>query len=146
VAIDGSGNIYFVDSQNYRIRKLAGGNVTTVAGNGLLSRSGDGGPAASAQLNSPLGVAVDAAGSLYIADTLNNVVRKVSGGTITTFRGQRIGRIGRVDGGAATSAQLNGPQGLALDSAGNLYIADTLNNRVRKVSGGNISTVTGGEQ
>jgi trimeric autotransporter adhesin len=142
VAIDSSGNIYFVDSQNYRIRKLAGGNVTTIAGNGLLSRSGDGGAATAAQLNGPLGVAVDAAGNIYIADTMNNVVRKVSGGTITTFAGNgSVGSGG--DGSAATSAQLNGPQGLALDSAGNLYIADTLNNRVRKVSNGTISTVAG---
>ena len=141
VALDGSGNIYFVDSLNYRIRKLAGGTVTTVAGNGLLSRSGDGGPAINAQLNAPAGVAVDSAGNLYIADTLNNMVRRVSpDGTITAFAGTgTAGSSG--DGSAATSAQLNAPQGLAVDTAGTLYIADTGNNRVRKVSGGTISTV-----
>ena len=133
----------FADSLNNRIRKLAGGNVNTIAGNGLLSRSGDGGAATSAQLNTPLGVAVDAAGNLYIADTANNMVRRVdSKGVISTFAGTgTAGSSG--DGSAATSAQLNGPQGLAVDSAGNLYIADTQNHRVRKVTGGTISTVAG---
>src|SRR5207244_3950137 len=69
VAVDSSGNIYFADSRNNRIRKLAGGNVTTIAGNGVLSYSGDGGAATRAQLNTPLGVGVDAAGNVYIADT-----------------------------------------------------------------------------
>lgn len=142
VQVDSAGNVYFADSQNNRIRKFSGGNVATFAGNGGLSRSGDGGPGTSAQLNTPLGVAVDAAGNLYIADTLNNIVRKVSGGNITTFAGNGAAGSGG-DGGAATSAQLNGPQGLAVDSAGNLYIADTQNHRVRKVSGGTIGTVAG---
>ena len=143
VQVDSSGNLYFTDSLNNRIRKLSGGNVTTIAGNGLLSRSGDGGAATSAQLNSPLGVAVDAAGNLYVADTLNNLVRRVdTKGVITTFAGNGTAGFGG-DGGAAASAQLNGPQGLAVDAAGNLYIADTQNARVRKVSGGTISTVAG---
>jgi len=77
VALDGSGNLYFVDSLNFRIRKLAGGNVTTVIGNGLLSRSGDNGPAANAQLNLPLGVAVDGAGNVYIADNGNNAIKEL---------------------------------------------------------------------
>jgi uncharacterized protein (TIGR03437 family) len=144
VAVDGSGNLYFADSLNNRIRKLAGGNVSTFAGNGLLSRSGDGGTATSAQLNSPLGIAVDAgtAGNLYIADTANNAVRRVSNGVISNFAGTgTAGSSG--DGSAATSAQLSGPQGMAVDSAGNLYIADTQNHRVRKVTGGTISTVAG---
>jgi uncharacterized protein (TIGR03437 family) len=143
VAIDSSGNVYFADSLNNRIRKLAGGNVSTIAGNGLLSRSGDGAAATAAQMNTPLGVAVDAAGNTYIADTANNMVRRVdSKGVISAFAGTgSAGSSG--DGGAATSAQLNGPQGLAVDSAGNLYIADSQNHRVRKVTGGNISTVAG---
>jgi uncharacterized protein (TIGR03437 family) len=143
VVADSSGNLYFADSLNNRIRKLAGGNVSTFAGNGVLSRSGDGGAAASAQLNAPLGVAVDGAGNLYIADTANNVVRRVaSNGAISNFAGTgAAGSSG--DGSAATAAQLNGPQGLAVDSAGTLYIADTQNHRVRKVAGGTISTVAG---
>jgi uncharacterized protein (TIGR03437 family) len=143
VAVDGSGNIYFADSNNNRVRKLSGGNVTTIAGNGLLSYSGDGGGATSAQINAPLGVAVDGSGNLYIADTANNVVRRVSAsGSISTFAGNGTAGFGG-DGGSPTGAQLNGPQGLAVDSSGNLYIADTQNNRVRKISGGSITTVAG---
>ncbi len=143
VAVDSSGNILFADSLNNRIRKLASGSVNTIAGNGVLSHSGDGGAAVKAQINTPLGVAVDAAGNTYIADTANNVVRRVdSNGVISNFAGTgTAGSSG--DGSAATGAQLNGPQGLAVDSAGNLYIADTQNNRVRKVTGGTISTVAG---
>src|SRR5262249_57736130 len=86
VALDGSGNLYFADSWNNRIRKLAGGTVTTVAGNGNVSYSGDGGPATRAQFNAPQGVAVDAAGNIYISDTQNNVVpRLATTSTITTF-------------------------------------------------------------
>jgi uncharacterized protein (TIGR03437 family) len=143
VAVDPSGNILFADSLNNRIRKLANGSVNTIAGNGVLSHSGDGGAATGAQLNTPLGVAVDAAGNTYIADTANNVVRRVdSKGVISNFAGTgTAGSSG--DGSAATGAQLSGPQGLAVDSAGNLYIADTQNHRVRKVAGGTISTVAG---
>ena len=143
VAVDGSGNVYFADSLNNRIRKLAGGTVSTYAGNGGLSRSGDGGAATSAQLNVPQGVAMDATGNLYIADTANNVVRRVdTNGVITNFAGSgAAGSSG--DGSAAASAQLNGPQGLAVDAAGNLYIADAGNHKVRKVTNGTISTVAG---
>lgn len=143
VAVDPSGNILFADSLNNRIRKLASGSVNTIAGNGVLSHSGDGGAATSAQLNTPLGVAVDAAGNTYIADTANNVVRRVdSKGVISNFAGTgTAGSSG--DGSAAASAQLSGPQGLAVDTAGNLYIADTQNHRVRKVTGGTMSTVAG---
>ncbi|MGD0778292.1 MAG: hypothetical protein ABSC05_36380 [Candidatus Solibacter sp.] len=143
VAVDSSGNLYFADSLNNRIRKLSGSTVNTIAGNGVLSHSGDGGAPTAAQLNAPQGVAVDTAGNLYIADTSNNVVRRVSGGVISNFAGTgTAGSSG--DGGAASGAQLNGPQGLAVDTAGNLYIADTQNSRVRKVANGTISTVAGG--
>src|ERR1019366_74238 len=141
VVVDSSGNLYFADSLNNRIRKLAGGNVSTFAGNGAFSRSGDGNAATAAQLNTPLGVAVNTA-NLYIADTANNTVRSVASGVISNVAGTgAAGSSG--DGNAATGAQLNGPQGLAVDSAGNLYIADTQNKRVRKVANGVISTVAG---
>ena len=143
IAIDSSGALYIADASNLRIRKIAGGNISSVAGNGILSYSGDGGAALAAQLNSPLGVAVDSSGNIYLSDTGNNVVRKISpDGVIVNFAGNGTAGFGG-DGGAATSAQLNGPQGLAVDASGNLYIADALNARVRKVSGGAISTVAG---
>jgi len=144
VAIDGSGNIYIADSLNNRIRAAqSGGSIKTFAGNGGYSYSGDGGPATSAQMNSPHAVAADTAGNYYIADSGNNVVRKVSAsGTITTLAGNGTAGFGG-DGGAATSAQLSGPQGVAVDGAGNVYIADTGNSRVREVSGGSITTVAG---
>ncbi|ALS25048.1 S-layer homology domain-containing protein [Paenibacillus naphthalenovorans] len=122
----------------------SGGTISTVAGNGIGSYSGDGGAAASAQLNYPFGVAVDSGGILYIVDTNNCRIRKVdASGNISTVAGTgTAGYSG--DGGAATSAQLNKPYGVAVDSAGNLYIADTLNHRVRKVdASGNVSTVAG---
>jgi hypothetical protein len=125
-----------------------GGVISTVAGNGTSGFSGDGGPATLAQLNAPTGVAVDAAGNLYIADQVNNRVRRVTAdGVMNTFAGSGpFGGFGGFsgDGGPATLAQLNLPMGVALDSAGNLYIAEARSNRVRKVSAdGIISTVAG---
>lgn len=146
VALDPSGNLYISDSLNNRVRAVAGagsGNITTVAGNGGFSYSGDGGPGTHAQFNGPRAVATDAAGNLYIADTVNNVVRKVTtGGTVSTIAGNGTAGFGG-DNGAGTSAQLNQPVGVAVDSSGNVYIADTANSRVRKLSGGTITTVAG---
>ncbi len=141
VSVDAAGNLYIADSNNYRIRKVANGVITTVAGNGTTGFSGDNGPATSAQLQ-PWGVAVDSAGSVYIADAQNNRIRKVTNGVIITVAGNGTPGFGG-DNGPATNAALYRPNGVAVDSAGNLYIADTFNNRVRKVSGGVIATVAG---
>jgi uncharacterized protein (TIGR03437 family) len=141
VSVDAAGNLYIADSNNYRIRKVANGVITTVAGNGTTGFGGDNGPATSAQLQ-PFGIAVDSASSVYIADPLNNRIRKVTNGVITTVAGDGTAGFGG-DNGPATSAELYQPNGVAVDSAGNVYIADTFNNRVRKVSGGVITTVAG---
>jgi len=143
MTLDSSGSIYVADTLNGRLRKISSSNITTIAGNGVLSYSGDNGPALAAQMNFPFGVAVDSGGVVYIADTANNVVRRVAkNGVITTFAGNGSAGFGG-DGGAATSAQLNSPEGVAVDAAGNVYIADTQNARVRRVTGGTISTFAG---
>jgi uncharacterized protein (TIGR03437 family) len=143
IAVDSAGNLYIADTMNNRILEVSNGVITTVAGNGTQGFGGDNGPATSAQLAQPRGVAVDSAGNVYIADTFNNCIRKVSGGVITTVVGTGAQGFGG-DNGPAASAQLYWPWGLAVDSAGNLYIADSNNNRVRKVSNGVIATVAGG--
>jgi sugar lactone lactonase YvrE len=142
VALDAAGNLYIADAGNHCIRKVSNGVITTVAGNGTSGYSGDGGPATTAQLAIPWGVAVDAAGNLYIGDFSNYRVRKVSNGVMTTVAGNGTrGYSG--DGGPATSAELTQPQGVAVDGAGNLYIADGGNQRIRKVANGVIATVAG---
>jgi len=142
IAVDAAGSLYVADTGNQRIRKVSNGVITTVAGNGTFAFSGDNGPATSAQLAWPYGIAVDSAGNLYIADASNNRIRKVSNGIITTVAGSgTYGYSG--DNGPATSAQLDGPTGVAVDSAGNLYIADQGNNCIRRVSNGRITTVAG---
>jgi uncharacterized protein (TIGR03437 family) len=146
-ARDSSGNLYIADQFNHRIRMVdTSGNITTVAGNGTAGYTGDGGAPTSATLNDPQGVVVDSSGNIYIADTANSAVRKVSGGKITSIVGSPSGSAGYTgDGGAGTSAQLFHPSALALDSAGNLYIADTGNEAIRKLnlSSGIISTFAG---
>jgi len=138
IALSAAGDLYIADRYNFRIRKVAAntGIITTIAGTDRPGFSGDGGPAGKAQLNNPTGVAVDAAGSIFIADMMNHRVRKVSArtGIITTLAGTGEPDFGG-DGGPAASAHLNGPVSLALDSSGNLYIAEPGNNRVRKVIG-----------
>jgi trimeric autotransporter adhesin len=144
MAVDSAGNLYISDSLNCRIRKITpAGIISTVAGNGNQGYSGDGGPAAAAQLFFPTGLAVNSAGNLYIADSRNNRIRKITpAGTISTVAGNgNRGYSG--DGESATAAKLNHPSGVAVDSAGNLYIADSGNNRIRKVTAGIITTVAG---
>jgi sugar lactone lactonase YvrE len=135
LALDSAGNLYIADTANNRVRVVTpGGTIDTFAGNGIAGFSGDAGQAASAQLNFPSGVAVDASNNVYISDSKNNRVRKVdhSTHTITTIAGFGV------------AAELNFPFGLAFDPAGNLYIADTDNQRVRVMDGhGVITTVVG---
>jgi len=142
VAVDSSGNLYIADTFNNRVRKVSNGVITTVAGNGTFGFGGDNGPATSAQVDEPAGVAVDSAGNLYIADHLNSRIRRVSNGTITTAVGNGTPGFSG-DGGPATGAELNAPYGVAVDASGDLYIADSLNARIRKVSNGTITTVAG---
>ena len=142
---DNAGNVYIADQLNNRIRKVNSlGIISTVAGNGTAGFSGDGGPATAAELNNPYGVTVDNSGNLYITDKLNQRIRKVNtSGIITTIAGNgTAGYAG--DGGPATAAEFLNPSGLTFDNAGNLYIADRSNNRVRKIATtGIITTVTG---
>jgi sugar lactone lactonase YvrE len=146
VAIDSAGNLFISDTGNYSVRKVsASGIITTVAGNGSGGYSGDDGSATWAQLSLPYGVAVDSTGNIFIADTTNHRIRKVStSGIITTIAGNGSGGFSG-DGGPATSAQLYYPNGVAIDSVGNLFIVDTRNSRIRKVSAsGIITTIAGG--
>jgi sugar lactone lactonase YvrE len=153
VAVDGSGNVYIADTYNHRIRQVITSThaITTVAGTGAAGYSGDNGPAAEAELRNPAAVAVDGMGNLYIADANNNRIRNVlaATGIITTVAGS--GPIGHAaggfsgDGGPAANAQLNYPVGVAVDSMGNVYVADAYNHRIRQIRAvsGVITTVVG---
>jgi hypothetical protein len=148
IAIDGAGNLYIADTGNHVVRKVVPGAdgvlgsgppddelITTFAGVGTAGYAGDGGRAVAAKLTEPHDVAVGPDGSVYIADTGNNCVRRVdAGGVITTVAGQ-CGAIGMFagDGAAATEARLYRPYGIAVDQQGNLFIADSSNNRIREV-------------
>jgi trimeric autotransporter adhesin len=146
LAVDGQGNVYLADTANHRIRKIdANGILSTVAGNGTAAFDGDGGPASAAALNLPTSVAVDAAGNLFIADTRNSRIRKVSSsGIISTIAGNGlVGFTG--DGAPASNAALNNPQLLAMDPFSNLHFYDGANYRIRKISAdGLIATIAGG--
>lgn len=145
VAVDASGSLYIADSL-HRVRRISpAGVIETKAGKGFASFSGDGGPAASAQIFNPQGVAVNVNGELFIADQANERIRKVTAdGRIHTIAGAGIRFFGG-DGGAAVWAYLAAPSAVAADIAGNLFIVDTGNNRIRKVAAdGTITTVAGG--
>jgi len=136
VAVDSSGNVYIADTLNHVIRKVAGGTITTFAGDQSLGSgyTGDTAAATSAQLNTPVGIVVDSAGNVWIADTGNSVIREVTtDGNINTIVGNSYADYGG-DGGTAIASSLNHPLGLALDAAGNMYIADQLNQRIRMVA------------
>jgi len=146
VAYDAAGNIYIADYGNKRVRKVTpSGAISTFAGTGIGTSAGDGGAATGAAIGTPVSVSVDAAGNVYIADDANNNVRKVNtAGVISTIAG--TGAAGyNGDGIAATTAKLNAPYSVAVDAAGNVYIADGANSRVRMVNtSGMISTFAGG--
>ncbi|HWY98094.1 MAG TPA: T9SS type A sorting domain-containing protein [Bacteroidia bacterium] len=146
IIVDSKGALYIGDYYNNVIRKVSkSGVINTIAGTGTASFSGDGGQATNATLNDPLGMVVDTGGNIYIADELNNRIRKIDpSGIITTYAGNGTqGYSG--DGGLATAAEFNWPDGLALDAYGNLYIGDYNNQRVRIInkSSGIITTIAG---
>jgi len=146
IAVDARGTVYVADPSNHMVMKFdPNGILTVVAGNGTPGSSGDGGPAVSASLSEPRGLAIDSAGNLFIADSASSVIRKVTpDGVITTIAGTgKPGYSG--DGAPAPSAQLNGPEGLALDSAGNVYNADAGNHRIRKIATDGIITTVAGD-
>jgi len=135
LAVDSAGDVLVVDQFNNRIRKITpNGMITTVVGTGLAGYAGDGGPATEAMLSSPTGIALDGSGNILIADAGNSVVRRVTaGGLITTIAGNGTLTPSTGDGGPATAAQLN-PYSLAVDAAGNVYVADSFNDHVRMLT------------
>ena len=150
VCVDGAGNTYIADTGHCRVRKVdaATGAISTVAGNGETGYSGDGGAATDARLNAPSGIRVDGSGNIYIGDTNNNRVRRVDAATglISTVAGNgETGIFSVGDGGPATSGNLSSPVGVAVDSVGNLYIAEQGGGRVRRVDAktGVISALAG---
>src|SRR5262245_33740241 len=140
IAVDIVGNLYIADYDNHRVRRVnSNGVIETVAGTGIVGFSGDNGPATEAQVGYAMTLAVDRNGDLYVGDYWNRRVRKISRGIITTVAGNGTTAYSG-DGGPATAAALS-PSGVAVDSDGNLYIADYDNDRIRKVANGTISRV-----
>jgi len=143
IAYDAAGDVYFADTNRSQVlESTLGGQLVVIAGNGVQGFSGDGGSAATAELNAPQGVAVGADGTVYIADTGNQRVRVVTAGTISTFAGTGVrGFAG--DGGVATAAEFSTPIALAIDASGALLVCDSGNQRVRRISAGRITTIAG---
>jgi sugar lactone lactonase YvrE len=147
LAVDQEGNVYVADTGNFRIRKIdPAGNVTTVAGNGGGTETdGTGGPDGTAEFATPVGVAVDAQGNVFVADFDGNDIRKIDpAGNVTTVAGN--GMTGHVDGtgGASGTTEFFGPRGVAVDPQGTVYVADTGNNRIREIDpAGNVTTFAG---
>ncbi len=139
VAVDRQGNVFIADTENHRIRKVTNNVITTVAGTGTEGTSADTGLlATAARLSFPRAVAVDQAGNLYIADTGNSKIHKVgTDGRISKIAGMTTAGFSG-DGGSATLAQLNNPRSLVVDSAGNIYVADGWNFRIRKITAAGI--------
>ena len=147
IAVDKSGNLYIMDTGNNRVRMVnaSDGNISTIAGTGAVGGSGDGGLATKATFNYPTNIAIDSAGNLYIADQNNVAIRRIStSGIITTVAGTN-GQWGYGgDGGQATKATMSAPQGVTVDASGTMYIADSGNQRIRRVDpGGIITTIAG---
>ncbi|HTL82464.1 MAG TPA: T9SS type A sorting domain-containing protein [Bacteroidia bacterium] len=145
IALDQNGNVYFTDSHNNRIRKIdPSGIITTIAGTGVAGFSGDGGPAINAQLNCPMGITIDNSGNIFFTDFFNNRVRKISvNGMIMTIAGNGTSGFSG-DGGPSSTAKLNGPRDVKVGPNGNIYIADSGNDRIRMVNSAYIiSTVAG---
>ena len=145
INVDSRGNLYITDELNQRVRRVdAAGTITTIAGTGVANYSGDGGPATAAALLNPEGVATDASGTVYIADTGNNRIRAIdASGRIVTKAGDGTAGFSG-DGGSSTAARLNAPGSVAVDAAGNVYFADTGNNRVRRIDASGVVTTVAG--
>jgi sugar lactone lactonase YvrE len=144
LAIDVAGNIYFSEQSNHKIKKIStSGNITTYVGTGAMGFAGDGGLATAAKLNNPIGISIDASGNLYITDTNNHRIRKVtSAGIIRSIAGNGVGGFSG-DGGSATLAKINMPEGVTTDALGNVYLCDA-NYTVRKINtAGIINTLAG---
>jgi sugar lactone lactonase YvrE len=146
VAVDANGNLYIADTKNHVVRRVVGGTISTLAGTGQQGFQGDNGSAVAASLDTPSSIAVDLSGNVFIADTHNQRIRKVSGGKISTFAGNgALGFLG--EGTPAVNAAIDHPLGVAADALGNVYIADSNNQRVRRVdTTGTITTVVANGQ